>query len=225
MPINIQYFGHSGYVIDDGTHRVAIDLFLTDNPLTEAKPENIKCDYVALTHAHEDHFGEDTLTIAKNNNATVIAAYELANFIGSKGIEEIEPGGVGGRIKTDFGYIAFTQALHSSSYLGNAMGAPCGLIINIGGINIYHTGDTDIFSDMKLIGERYQPHVAMLPIGDRFTMGPETASLAADYIGAKYAVPNHYNTWPPITANVEDFKPSKSEVKVLQPGETWTLNP
>ena len=101
------------------------------------------------------------------------------------------------------------------------MGMPCGAVVNIGGTTIYHCGDTGLFSDMKLIGEIYQPDVVCIPIGDRFTMGPELATRAAEMIGAKVAIPIHYNTWPPIEQNVSDFNPSGVEVKVLAPGERW----
>ena len=104
------------------------------------------------------------------------------------------------------------------------MGMPCGLVVNIGGVTIYHCGDTALFSDMKLIGELCNPDVACIPIGDRVTMGPEQETRAAEMIGAKVAIPIHYNTWPPIEQDAASFRPNGVEVKVLSAGETWRVN-
>jgi len=220
MSAKIHYLGHSGFTFSDGAHTVAVDPFLTGNPVAKAKPSDITCQYVALTHGHADHVG-DTIAIAKANNAMVIAAFEITEYLGSQGIEKLEPGNPGGRIKTDFGWVAFTQAFHSSSYEGRYMGLPCGLMINIGGVTIYHCGDTGIFGDMKLLGEIYQPQIACIPIGDRFTMGPNLAAKAAEMIKPKLAIPIHYNTWPPIAQNPADFNPSGVEVKVMSPGDSF----
>lgn len=224
MPVKIKFLGHSGILITDGKHNVAVDPFLTGNPVAKQEAKDIKCDTIAISHAHSDHFS-DAIEIAKNNNATLVGAYELVQYANSKGVEKIEPANHGGRVKTPFGYIALTQAFHSSSFDGQYMGMPAGIIINIGGINIYHAGDTDIFSDMALIAQNYKPIVSLLPIGDRFTMGPELASRAADLIESKYVIPIHYNTWPPIKQDVSKFKPGASKVVVMQPGEEWTVKP
>ncbi|MHC5003681.1 MAG: metal-dependent hydrolase [Planctomycetota bacterium] len=220
MPVNITYLGHSGFVLDDGTCAIAVDPFLTGNPVATMAPSDVSCAYVALTHGHADHFG-DTVAIAKANGATVIAAFEICEYLGEHGITACEPANPGGRIETDFGWVALTQAFHSSSYEGRYMGMPCGLVIEIGGARIYHCGDTTIFGDMKLIGELYRPDIACVPIGDRFTMGPALATKAAELIGPKAAIPIHYNTWPPIEQDPADFAPSGVQVKVMQPGEAW----
>ena len=112
----------------------------------------------------------------------LIAAFEICEWAGEQGVEAVNPGNPGGRVETDFGWVAFTQAFHSSSFEGRYMGMPCGLVINIGGTTIYHAGDTALFGDMALIGELYKPDIAILPIGDRFTMGPEHAARAAEMI-------------------------------------------
>ena len=220
MTITITYLGHAGFLLDDGSHRVAIDPFLTGNPLAETKPDDVNCQYIVLTHGHADHFG-DTLSIAKRNDAAVVGAFEICTYCEQQGIAKTEPMNPGGQISTDFGWVALTQAFHSSSFDGQYMGMPCGAVINIGGVTIYHCGDTGLFSDMKLLGELYKPDIACIPIGDRFTMGPELATKAAEFIGAKIAIPIHYNTWPPIEQDPANFNPADVEVKVMAPGETW----
>ena len=220
MALTITFLGHSGFLFDDGKHTLVVDPFLTGNPLAVHKPDDITCDTIALTHGHEDHFG-DTLPIAKRNNATIIAAYEICNFCAEQGHEKCEPGNPGGRIYTDFGFVAFTPAFHSSSYQGRYMGQPCGLIISMGGHKIYHAGDTALFSDMKLIGEIGQPDIAMIPVGDRFTMGPKLATHAAEWVKPKTVIPIHYKTFPLLTDDISEFKPNGVEVKEMQPGETW----
>ena len=221
MALKITFLGHSGFIFEEGAHAVVVDPFLTGNPVASHQPEQIKATHVALTHGHADHFGDDTIAILKNNDATAIGAFEICEYLGEQGIEKAEPGNPGGQIEMPFGWVAFTQAFHSSSYQGRYMGMPCGLVIHIGGKTIYHAGDTTIFSDMKMIGDLYKPDIACLPIGDRFTMGPRLATRAADMIKAKVAVPIHYNTWPPIAQDPEEFRPANAEVKVLEPGETW----
>jgi L-ascorbate metabolism protein UlaG (beta-lactamase superfamily) len=223
MALTINFLGHSGFLLSDGKHRLVIDPFLTGNPAARSKPEDIQCDYIALTHGHADHFG-DTVTIAKANNATVVAAFEITEYLGEQGIAKVEPGNPGGQITTPFGWIAFTQAFHSSSYEGRYMGMPCGLVVHMGGRTFYHCGDTGLFGDMRLIGELYEPDVAAIPIGDRFTMGPKLAARAAEWIKPRVAIPIHYNTWPPIAVDVSQFAPQGVEVKVMQPGDTWELS-
>jgi L-ascorbate metabolism protein UlaG (beta-lactamase superfamily) len=183
----------------------------------------VVCTHVALTHGHSDHLG-DTLTIARANDATVVGAFEIAAWAGENGVARTEPGNPGGRIDFPFGWIAFTQAFHSSSYEGRYMGMPCGLVISMGGQVFYHAGDTGLFSDMKLIGELYRPTVVALPIGDRFTMGPQLASRAAELIGAPVAIPIHFRTFPPLVQSAADFRPAGVDVHEMEPGETWEVS-
>jgi L-ascorbate metabolism protein UlaG (beta-lactamase superfamily) len=222
MSLTITYLGHSGFLLGDGEWTLAVDPFLTGNPLAVHAPEQISCTHVALTHGHADHMG-DTVAIAKANNATCVGAYEIAGYLGEQGVEKTEPGNPGGRIEMPFGWIAFTQAFHSSSYEGRYMGMPCGLVIEMGGVVFYHAGDTGIFSDMELIGEIYTPRIAALPIGDRFTMGPELASRAAEMIKSEAAIPIHYRTFPPLVQSAERFRPSGVKVREMQPGESWDV--
>jgi L-ascorbate metabolism protein UlaG (beta-lactamase superfamily) len=219
MGITLTFLGHAGFLVGDGTHTVAIDPFLTGNPVATMKPEDVQCQFIVLTHGHADHFG-DTVAIAKANGATVVAAFEIVEYLGEQGVQG-DPGNPGGKITTDFGWVAFTQAYHSSSYEGRYMGMPCGAVVHVGGVTVYHCGDTALFGDMKLIGELYQPDVALVPIGDRFTMGPELATRAAEWINPKVAVPIHYATWPLLVGDASGFTPKGVDVKILEPGESW----
>ena len=222
MSATITFLGHAGFLISDGSTTVAIDPFLTGNPVATMKPEDITCQAICLTHGHADHFG-DTMDIAKRNDATVYGAFELTEgYVAVKGHGNVEPMNPGGKVDAPFGWVALTQAFHSSSYDGQYTGMPCGVVLNIGGVTIYHCGDTGLFSDMKLLGEIYQPDIAMIPIGDRFTMGPEFATRAAEFIKPKIAIPVHYNTWPPIEQDPAKFNPNSVDVKVMQPGESFT---
>lgn len=221
MAVTITFLGHSGFLIADSDHHhtLAIDPFLTGNPVATMKAEEIHCDSIVLTHGHADHMG-DTAAIAQRTGATVFAAFEITEFLGEQGVT-CEPMNPGGKVSAGFGWVALTQAFHSSSYQGRYMGMPCGAVVRIGDVTIYHCGDTGLFSDMKLLGEIYKPDIAMIPIGDRFTMGPELATRAAELIKPRVAIPIHYNTWPPIEQDPADFKPTGVEVKVLDPGESW----
>jgi L-ascorbate metabolism protein UlaG (beta-lactamase superfamily) len=222
MSMTITFLGHSGFLLSDGTWTLAIDPFLTGNPLAVTPVEDITCTHIALTHGHADHVG-DTVELARANGAPVVAVFEIANLLSSRGVASSEAGNPGGRISLPFGWIAFTQAFHSSSYEGVYMGMPCGLVISMGGVVFYHAGDTGLFSDMALIGEIYKPRVAALPIGGRFTMGPELATRAAEMIRPEVAIPIHYRTFPPLVQSAEQFRPAGVAVRELQPGESWTV--
>lgn len=217
MALDITFLGHAGFLLSDGTHTVAIDPFLTGNPAATMDAADVKAEAIVVTHGHSDHFG-DTISIASRCEATVYGAFELCEYCGNKGLRHIEPMNPGGQVAAPFGFVALTQAFHSSSYEDQYMGMPCGAIISIGGATVYHCGDTGLFSDMKLIGELYRPDIAMIPIGDRFTMGPAHATLAAEMIQPKIAIPIHYNTWPPIEQDPATFKPRGVEVRALNPG-------
>ncbi len=222
MSLSITFLGHSGFILEGGGHAVVIDPFLTGNPVAVAKPGDVRAGHIVLTHGHEDHFG-DTEAIAKANRATVYATYELTSYLGERGVpaDRLQPANTGGRIETDFGFVAFTPAFHSSSYQGRYMGMPCGVVIRIGGVTLYHCGDTALFGDMKLIGEIYKPDIACIPVGDRFTMGPELGARAAELIRPKVAIPIHYKTFPMLAQDISAFRPAGVEVKILAPGDTW----
>lgn len=223
MSVKITFLGHSGFLLTSGEHTVAIDPFLSGSPVATMGPEDVECQTIVLTHGHADHFG-DTVAISKSNGATVYAAFELAAYCDELGVPETKAMNPGGRLETDFGSVALTHAFHSSSHEGRYTGMPCGAVIEIGDKTIYHCGDTGIFGDMKLYGELYEPDVAMIPIGDRWTMGPKLASRAAEMIGPKIAIPIHYNTWPLIEVDPADFAPTGVAVKMMAPGEEWTYD-
>lgn len=222
MTLSLTYLGHSGFLLKAGEHALAIDPFLTGNPVATHKPADIRCSHIALTHGHADHLG-DTVAIARANRAVVYAAFEITEYLGEQGLSKLEGMNPGGKVATPFGFVALTQAFHSSSFEGRYMGMPCGVVASIGGRTVYHCGDTGIFSDLRLIGEIYKPDVALVPIGDRFTMGPELASRAAEMIGAPLAIPIHYNTWPPIAQNPAEFKPKGVKTRALSPGQSLEI--
>ncbi len=222
--MKISYHGHSVVKIQTNEHTIIIDPFISGNNQTDLVAEDVKVDAILLTHGHDDHVG-DTVAIAKRNNAIVVAPFELANYIGSQGVK-VHPMGIGGDYQFDFGKVKFTQAFHSSSTTGEDgkplyLGMPTGIIFTAADTTIYHAGDTGLFGDMKLIGERNNIDIAFLPIGSNFTMGPEDAAYAASLIKPKIAVPIHYNTFPPIKQDPQEFKNLVKgvQVQVLSAGE------
>lgn len=233
MSATLTYLGHSAVLIRAGEHSLLIDPFLTGNPKAPGTAgltlDDIPATHIALTHGHNDHVG-DAPAIARRTGATIHAAFELCNVLAAAhGLERFEPMNPGGRVSTPFGFIALTQAFHSSSYSFEGRehytGQPCGVVARIGGVTLYHCGDTALFSDLRLIGELYKPDLALIPCGDRFTMGPEHAARAAELIAPRLAVPIHFNTWPPIEISLERFAPEGVQIRPMKPGETIKLSP
>jgi L-ascorbate metabolism protein UlaG (beta-lactamase superfamily) len=226
--MKVTYHGHSVLEIETPEYSIWVDPFINGNGQCEIEVEQIKADVILLTHGHNDHVG-DTVEIAKKNDSVVVAPFELANYIGSKGVK-VHPMHIGGSHVFAWGKVKFTQAFHGSSYEeedGTAVytGMPAGILFTAEGKTIYHAGDTALFSDMKLIGELEKPNAAFLPIGDNFTMGPEDALIAAKWIGADITVPIHYNTFPVIEQNPESSFTSKlgDKGKWLRSGESLYL--
>lgn len=228
--MEIRYHGHSCIEIAHEEYRLIIDPFLTGNPLATVKPEEIKVDYVLLTHGHNDHVG-DAFRILQANDATLIAANELADYFSKKGVKA-HPMHIGGAFQFPFGRVKLTPAFHGSGFETEDgqliyMGMPAGFLLKIGDKTIYHAGDTALFGDMKLIGELNKIDVAFLPIGDNFTMGPEDALLAATFLQAKCVVPIHFNTFPLIAQDGEEYVRELGhkgiEGKLVQPGGSFTL--
>jgi L-ascorbate metabolism protein UlaG (beta-lactamase superfamily) len=226
--MKISYHGHSFVQIKSGGKTILIDPFITGNGLSEIKVEDIHPDVIILTHGHGDHIG-DTVELAKKSNALIISNFEIATYLSWQGLKT-HGMNIGGAYQFDFGKIKFTQAFHSSSFITEKkeiiyLGMPMGVLFMNEGKTIYHAGDTGLFSDMKLIGERHPIDVAFLPIGDNFTMGPEDASYAAALLKAKVVVPIHYNTFPPIKQDPNTFIQMLEDGngKILNPGETLEI--
>ena len=218
-----RFLGQSCITIQDGNHKIIVDPFLTGNPLAGAKQEEIECSHVLLTHGHGDHFG-DTIEIAKRNDATVIATYELASFCGSKGLK-FHTMHIGGAHDFDFGRVKLTIAHHGGGFGENAeiyTGPPVGFLITMDGKTVYNAGDTGLFYDMKLIGQMNQIDLAFLPIGDNFTMGIDDAVKAVEFLNPKKVVPVHYNTFPLIEQDPGEFaeKVKTAEVVIMKPGDS-----
>lgn len=229
--MNIIFHGQSCVEIRLKEHTLIIDPFLTGNPQAIVKEEDIKTDYILVTHGHGDHVG-DTLSIAERNGATVIAPNDLARYLGSQGAKT-HGMGIGGAFEFPFGRVKLTQALHDSSYNPPGTkeniytGLASGFLLMVEGKTIYHAGDTGLFKDMKLIGKLNEIDLAFLPIGDNYTMGPDDAVIAAEYLKAKTVVPMHYNSFPILKQDPEAFVASlaKEGIRgiVMEPGQQLEL--
>lgn len=227
--MKISYHGHSVVLIETGKTRIIIDPFITGNSLTDLDPDTLKVDVILLTHGHNDHVG-DTVALAKRNDALVVATFELATYLGWQGVR-CHPMHIGGAHQFDFGNVKLTQAFHGSSYIIEEeqkivyTGMPAGILFQAEGKTIFHAGDTALFGDMKLIGERNIIDIAFLPIGDNLTMGPEDATTASEWLQAKRVVPIHYNTFPGIEQDPVEFTENLSGKKglFLKSGESMEL--
>jgi len=232
--MQITWYGHSAFRLDFAGKAVLIDPFFSGNPaFVSDKAAAIKgVTQIVLTHGHGDHVG-DTLDIAKQNGATVTTNYDLCMWLAAKGLEKFNPMNTGGT--TDLGGFTVTmvRADHSSGDIKDGMpiylGNPCGVIIKAAGEpTVYHLGDTDIFSDMALIAEIHQPKVAIVPIGDRFTMSPATAALAVQrFLKVETAIPCHYGSFPIIEPNADGFvaamKGHATKVIVPEKGKAFSV--
>lgn len=204
--MKLKYYSHSAFRITTKSGiTILIDPFFTGNPTSPVKAEDVTADYIILTHAHGDHVG-DSIGIAQRCNSKFIAVFELANYLESKGLNA-HPMHIGGSRQFEFGKLKFTMALHGTATPeGTYAGLAAGVILTIDGITLYHTGDTGLFYDMKLIGEMNNIDYMLLPIGDNFTMGINDAVKAVELVDPRFAIPMHYNTFPIIEADPNEFK-------------------
>ncbi|MFC1886686.1 metal-dependent hydrolase, partial [Thermodesulfobacteriota bacterium] len=231
--MKLTFYGHACIGLDNGSNSIVVDPWFTGNPVSGTIPDDLNPSLILATHGHNDHLG-DSAEIAKKSNATFVSTPEVCHFCAKEGVT-VSPTHYGGTAKFDFASVTLTPAWHSSSvvvgedrlYAGN----PCGFVIRFGGKTVYHAGDTCLFGDMSLIAERFSLDCAVLPIGDKFTMGPEDALRAVKLLKAKTIVPIHYNTWDPIKQDANAFKEAvESETSatciVMAPGESaeiWVL--
>lgn len=215
--MKLKYLGHAAFYIESGDFKCLVDPFLNGNPMAKSTPDDFAdISHIFVTHGHGDHLG-DTVEIAKKCDSTVITNFEIASFLGEKGINA-HPMHIGGRTKFDFGRVKMTPALHGSGiqtpdgmiYGGN----PCGFVIEVDGKKIYHAGDTGLTMDMQLL-EIENIDLAILPIGGNFTMDIDDAIRAIDFIKPKKVVPIHYDTFPIIEASPQEFKDKASNIEVV----------
>lgn len=229
--MQLTWLGHSACHLAIAGRSVLIDPFFSGNPKFpsdfEARLE--KVDLIVLTHGHADHLG-DSARLAKAFDATVVAMFEICAYLGGQGTEKTEPMNIGGTIECCGLSISMVNALHSSAIVEDGkpvtMGDPAGIVIKSSERTVYHAGDTDVFSDMALIQRLHQPSVGLIPIGDRFTMGPETAALACnEFLNLETIIPIHWGTFDLLTGDPLTFKSMVTRGTVLMPdpGESIQL--
>jgi L-ascorbate metabolism protein UlaG (beta-lactamase superfamily) len=226
----LTWLGHATFRFDTpGGKRVYVDPFLNGNPkCPEAELEPNRVDVIALTHGHGDHVG-DTVDLAKKHGCTVIAPVELADWLQSKqGLENVLDPNKGGTVEAEGLKFTLTNAHHSSSNNDlEYMGEPCGIVVeDENGKKLYFAGDTCVFGDMQLIARIYGPlDLAILPIGDHYTMGPREAAVALELLGAKRCLPCHYGTFPALTGTPDALRKLAPhvEIEALEPGGSLTV--
>lgn len=228
MPTQLTWLGHAAFLIQTDSHRLLIDPFLTGNPQATIRADEVGADYILLTHGHGDHLG-DTPAIAHRTGATVIANYEIVTYLSSHhGIKNVSPQHLGGEVRYPWGSLKLTLALHGSSLPdGSYGGNPAGLLLRLPNATVYHAGDTGLFGDMALIGDEGLD-VAILPIGDRFTMGPRDALRALKLLRPNVVIPIHFNTFDAITQDIapwvdEVVRANLATPVLLAPGQSHTL--
>ena len=227
MAIKITWYSHACFLIETGQTRLLTDPFLTDNPLASVKVDEIQTDYILVSHGHGDHLG-DTINIAQRTRATVISNYEIQTWLVNQGVENTHPQHIGGGFDYPWGRVKLTIAQHGSALPdGSYGGNPCGFLFYIAGQKIYHACDTGLFYDMKLIGEE-GIDLAILPIGDNFTMGPDDALRAVKLIEPARVIPIHYNTFDVIKQDPNAWaaqvqKETAAKATVMNPGESLEL--
>jgi L-ascorbate metabolism protein UlaG (beta-lactamase superfamily) len=229
--MRITWLGHSAFqIVTKKDLHLLIDPFLSENPSCPCSLDQVRADVICITHGHNDHFG-DTLELARRDDSLVICIHELSKYLECQGIEAVGMN-MGGTVEANGIRVTMVNSNHSSDMdflegMGPG-GSSCGFILELeDGKKIYHSGDTGIFGDMKtVIRDIYRPNLALLPIGDRFTMGPQEAKIAVEWLDVDVVIPMHYNTFPVIEQDPLGFKEdvessTGAEVVVLEPGETY----
>ncbi|MCY3573511.1 MAG: metal-dependent hydrolase [Chloroflexota bacterium] len=227
MAVTIRWLGHSAYALNIAGHKLLVDPFVSGNPLAKASAKDLDAEVILLTHAHGDHVG-DSVEIAKRTGALVVCNFEMGDWFTQHGVQNVYQGNPGGTFRNDWMSAKWTIAFHSSSFPdGTYGGQPNGFVIRGGGSTIYHAGDTCLFSDMRLIGDEGLD-VALLPIGDCFTMGIDDSIKAIRLLRPDKVSPMHYNTFPPIVQDVGAWAErvaaeTEAEAVVLEPDGEMTL--
>jgi len=227
MAVSLTWYGHACFLIEAPGATLLTDPFLTGNPLAPVQANAVQADYILVSHGHADHLG-DTVAIAKRTGATVISNFEIQNWLLAQGVENVHAQHVGGGFDYPWGRVKLTIAHHGSALPdGSYGGNPVGFLFTIAGQKIYHACDTGLFYDMKLIGEE-GIDLAILPIGDNFTMGPDDALRAVKLIQPRQVIPIHYNTFEIIQQDAHAWarrveSETSSRVVVMSPGQTLRL--
>ena len=228
MSFTLTSHGHATFTLDTGHHKLVIDpFFAPNNPVADIEVSAVQADFILITHGHGDHVA-DVVQLAKNTGATCICNFEIQEWLLNQDVEKVHPMHIGGGHDFDFGHLKLTIAHHGSMLPdGSNGGNPAGLLITLNNDKrIYFAGDTALTYDMKLIGETGGVDLAILPIGDNFTMGPHDAVLAARFSGARHVIPCHYDTWPLIAQDGQSFSKDlmdKTEIAstLLKAGESY----
>ena len=227
MATELTWLGHGSWAISIGDHNVLVDPYLDESPTSPVKSDDVAADFILVSHGHFDHVA-DVAAIAHRTGATVVSNIEICQWFGNQNVEKTEQMNYGGEIELPFGRVKMTLAQHSSALPDGANGGnPCGFLLKLDDGIVYFACDTALFLDMKLIGVE-GIDLALLPIGDRFTMGPEDSVEAVKLLDPKRVVPCHYNTWPPIEQDAGAWAErvrahTRAEPIVIAPGEKIAL--
>jgi L-ascorbate metabolism protein UlaG (beta-lactamase superfamily) len=228
MSNTLTWYGHATLGLETGGFKLLIDPFFSGNPATTVSAEEVSADYILVTHGHGDHVG-DAVAIAQRTGAAAISNAEISGWLDKQGVKETHPQHIGGGFKYPFGYLKLTLALHGSALPdGSNGGNPAGFLLTTNdGKKIYMAGDTGLFGDMKLLGEEGL-EVAVIPIGDNFTMGPDDALRAVKLLAPKTVIPIHFSTWDVIQQDAADWvarveKETGTKAVLLKPGETFSF--